>query len=68
MADSLLSHRISTLLLNAKAPFPSEVTDAHDFIRKRRMSQRLRLLERPDDSVRGRDSDDPGNDPDMGEP
>lgn len=65
---TLIKHRIQTLILREFAPFPSEVRDHHDIIRKWRMSQRLRLLERPDDSVRGRDSDDPGNDPDMGEP
>jgi hypothetical protein len=63
---NLIKHRIQTLILREYAPFQSEVRDHHDIIRKWRMSQRLHLLQRPDSDVRGRDSDDPGNDPDMG--
>ena len=65
MAGSLLSHRINTLLLNANAPFPSEVKDAHSFVRDWRFSQRLKLV-RSDDNLRDRDSDYPDSDPDMG--
>jgi len=53
----LLRYHIGTLRLRTDAPFPSEVIDAHDFIRKWRMSQRLHLLQRPDSDVRCRDSD-----------
>ena len=65
MAGSLLSHRINTLLLNANAPFPSEINDGHQIVRQWRMEQRLRLV-RPDGSVRDRDSDDTDTDFDMG--
>lgn len=61
--SKLLSHRINTLLLNARAPFPSEVQDAHEFVRKWRFEQRLRLVSRPDDTARDSDSDDSGDDP-----
>ena len=45
MVDSLLSHRINTLLLNANAPFPSEVRDGRELVRNWRMAQRLRLVD-----------------------
>ena len=44
MADSLLSHRINSLLLNARAPFPSEVKDGHELVKHWRLEQRLRLV------------------------
>lgn len=65
MTDTLLSHRINTLLLRANAPFPSEVNDAHEFVRKWRVEQRLKLV-RHNDSVCDRDSDDIGSDFDSG--
>ncbi len=60
MADrrvSLLSHRINTLLLNAKSPFPSEVNDGHAIVRQWRLEQSLKLV-RPDHDICDRDSDD----------
>ena len=60
MADrgvNLLSHRINTLLLNANAPFPSEVNDGHAIVRQWRLEQRLKLV-RPDHDICNRDSDD----------
>lgn len=65
MVGSLLSHRINTLLLNAKAPFPSEVNDGHSAVRNWRLEQRLKLV-RPDHDLRDRDSDDSDPDPHMG--
>lgn len=56
MAANLLSHRINQLLLNARAPFPSEVRDAHELVRKWRYEQRLKLV-RPDGSICDRDTD-----------
>ena len=55
MAGSLLSHRINTLLLNANAPFPSEIRDSHQLVKEWRCEQRLRLV-RPE-----RDADDRGS-------
>ena len=59
MAANLLSHRINQLLLNARAPFPSEVRDAHELVRKWRYEQRLKLV-RPDGSVCDRGADPAG--------
>ncbi len=44
MAGNLLSHRINTLLLNANAPFPSEIRDSHQLVKEWRCEQRLRLV------------------------
>lgn len=49
----LLSHRINTLLLNARAPFPSEIKEAKDAVRSWRREQRLHLVaDRRDDGLR----------------
>ena len=42
--SALLNHRISTLLLNAKAPFPSEIRDSRDMVKGWRNAQRCRLV------------------------
>lgn len=63
--STLLSHRINTLLLNIKAPFPSETDDGHSIVRKWRLEQRLNLV-RPDPDFRDRDSSDIDSVPDMG--
>ena len=55
---TLLSHRILSLMLNPSAPFPSQTRDSHEFIRAWRTRQRLRLIARPDDLLRDRDSAD----------
>ena len=57
--STLLSHRINTLLLNPAAPFPSQTRDSHEFIKAWRNRQRLRLIARPDDLLRDRDTVDP---------
>lgn len=44
--SELLSRRINTLLLNARAPFPSQVKTAKEAIMAWRREQRLRLVER----------------------
>ena len=51
----LLSDRIKELHLRPNAPYPSQVTDARDFIRRFRESQRLQLVVDP---VSDRDFDD----------
>ena len=56
--STLLSHRINTLLLNPAAPFPSQTRDSHEFIKAWRNRQRLRLIARPDDFLRDRDTVD----------
>jgi len=64
---TLLSHRINeTLMLNRNAPFPSEVRDGHDLVRKWRYEQRkLELVRSERDPDRGR-TDDLGDDPVVG--
>lgn len=62
MSDTLLRHRIQTLRLDRTSPFPSEVQDGHDFVRKWRLEQRLKLVRR-DGDLRDRDSDDTAVDP-----
>ena len=57
MTDTLLAHRINTLLLNANAPFPSEVRDGHELVLQWRRFSKLRLV--PDDS---RNADCDGDD------
>lgn len=42
--DTLLAHRINTLLLNANAAFPSQVKDAKDMVKEWRNAQRCRLV------------------------
>lgn len=63
MTDTLISHRINTLLLNANAPFPSEVKDGHDMVLQWRRSSRLRLVpdNRSDADSDGGDSVDDGD-------
>lgn len=39
-----LSRRINQLLLNTKAPFPSEVRDSRDMVKGWRNAQRCRLV------------------------
>lgn len=59
---TLLSPRINeTLMLNRNAPFPSEVRDGHDLVRKWRYEQRLKLVRSERDLDRGR-ADDLGDD------
>ena len=55
---TLLSHRILNLMLNPSAPFPSQTRDSHEFIKAWRASRRLRVVDRPDDLLRDRDSVD----------
>ena len=64
---TLLSHRILGLCLRLDAPFPSEIHDSHEFIKAWRNRQRLRLIARPDDLLRDRDSTDTDSPADMGE-
>ena len=63
---TLLSHRILNLMLRPDAPFPSQTRDSHEFIKAWRTKQRLRLLARPDDLLRDRDSTDPDSPADLG--
>ena len=51
----ILHDRIQSLHLNADAPFPSEVRNAHDLILQWRRTQRLHSV-RTDDDMRDRDS------------
>ncbi len=44
MSD-LLKFHIRNLHLREDAPFPSDVTDAREFIRKYRLTQRLRVVQ-----------------------
>ena len=67
MVDSLLSHRINTLHLRSDAPFPSQVTSAHEFIRRWRHEQRLRLVRGCGDSADCRSADADDYDPDVAE-
>ena len=58
MAASLLSHRINTLLLNARAPFPSQVASSRELIKEYRYAQRqLRLVNNVARSDRDSDPD-----------
>ena len=63
MTDTLLAHRINTLLLNANAPFPSEVKDGHDMVLQWRRASRLRLVpdNRSDADSDGADTVDDGD-------
>ena len=63
---TLLSHRILNLMLRPDAPFPSQTRDSHEFIKAWRNRQRLRLIARPDDLLRDRDSFDSDHLLDMG--
>ena len=62
---TLLSHRIlETLTLNRDAPFPSEIRDGHDLVRKWRHEQRLRLVR----DIHSRSADNDCDFPDNGSP
>ena len=59
MSDTLLRHHIAMLHLNPNAPFPSEVRDVHEMVRRWRYEQRLKLV-RPERSDAGRHPDGDG--------
>jgi hypothetical protein len=68
MASSLLSHRINTLLLNAKSPFPSEIRDGQQMVKEWRHAQRkFRLVTVPADRTDDSDSDRGADGDDLGE-
>ena len=62
--STLLSHRILNLMLRPNAPYPLQTKETHELIKAR---QRLRLIARPDDLLRDRDSPDFDSPADLGE-
>ncbi len=63
----LMRYHIGTLRLRDDAPFPSQVTSAHEFIRRWRHDQRLRVVRGCGDSAGSRDSDVADDNSDMAE-